>query len=368
MKIVNFTRGLRNTKHGGEGLSVETLTKLLKNKGHDVLTISLEKKSYKEDGFIGLTRKTKPILPKLDTFIDFAELNLSYRKQLIETISDYNPDLMIYRKDWSYVGCYIGKKLGVSTILKLYDYEFYYGRLPNGWNPRFNILLHIPFPCYKNICRYVLNNSSMVLGNSERTANLYRRISTNREIYGIPSFIDISNIKPFKKLGNEIVHITPSKNKGIDITLDVADLMPEYNFKIVGQSKGWNFQETKERMKEQSNVEYLGFAPNLKEIYKNTFVVLMPSLDEGYGRIPIEAGAYGIPVITSGLAGLAESSVPSLTVDKNEAIYYKEKIKEVENNIKHYRELSIDNAKNKCSDFSFKRLSEVVWTSLGLKL
>jgi len=368
MKIINFSRGLKGNKHGGEGLSVETLTKLLKNKGQDVLTISLEKKSYKEDGFIGLTRKTKPFLPKLDTFVDFAELNLSYKKQLIEIISDYNPDLIIYRKDWSYVGCYIGKKLGIPTILKLYDYEFYYGRLPNGWNPRFNILLHIPFPYYRNICKYVLNNSSLVLGNSERTANLYRRISTNREIYGIPSFIDISNIKPFDKLGPNIVHITPSKNKGIDITLDVADLMPEYDFEIVGQPKGWNFQETMYRMKKQQNVSYLGYVKSLEYVYKNAFVVLMPSLDEGYGRIPIEAGAYGIPVITSGLAGLAESSVPSLTVDRNEAECYKEKIKEVKDNIDRYRELSINNAKNKCSDFSFKKFGNTVWQSLGLKI
>ena len=368
LRIINFTRNIKGKKVAGESISVNTLTSMLKDREHNVLTISVEKENIRENGFIGIKATTRPILPKIDTVISSLELYRQHKNTIDDVFKEFKPDLCIYRKEASYLACRIAKKHKVPSILKLYDYEFYYGNLPNGWNPRFNILLHIPIPFYKYICDYILNNTSLIIGNSNRTANLYSRITNNAHIYGIPSFIDISDVKPLDIVGSRIVHITPSKNKGIDITLDVAESLPDKDFLIIGQMKGWNAKDTYKRINDISNVDYIGYVANIEDIYKKAYIILMPSLDEGYGRIPIEAGAYGIPTITSGNGGLIESSVPQLVVKSNDKSCYIDKIKEVENDYNNYRALSIENARKKCSDVSFEMFMNVVYNTLGISL
>jgi len=59
------------------------------------------------------------------------------------------------------------------------------------------------------------------------------------------------------------------------------------------------------------NVEFIENTPNVRdEVYARTKIILMPSHYESFGRVPIEAGASGIPSVVSDTPGLRESQGP----------------------------------------------------------
>ena len=55
------------------------------------------------------------------------------------------------------------------------------------------------------------------------------------------------------------------------------------------------------------NVEYRDNTPDIRQIYAETRLLLMPSSYESWGRCAIEAAASGIPTIAHGTPGLLES-------------------------------------------------------------
>jgi glycosyltransferase involved in cell wall biosynthesis len=104
------------------------------------------------------------------------------------------------------------------------------------------------------------------------------------------------------------------KNKGIKITLlnlcenkgglffnELIKLMPDYQF------LGVEGAYAKQEKTKYSNVTYLNNTPDIKKVYAQTRVLLMPSQKESYGRAAVEAMASGIPVIASPTEGLKES-------------------------------------------------------------
>jgi glycosyltransferase involved in cell wall biosynthesis len=80
---------------------------------------------------------------------------------------------------------------------------------------------------------------------------------------------------------------------------------------IVGK-KGWLYEEILEAPKKfdvSQKVKILDFVPDdeLKEMYHNARVFVLPSLYEGFGLPVLEAMQYGCPVITSNISSLPEA-------------------------------------------------------------
>ena len=77
--------------------------------------------------------------------------------------------------------------------------------------------------------------------------------------------------------------------------------MPDRDF--LGVEGGYGKQE-KEAIK---NISYMDNTPDMKKVYSQTRILLMPSLYESYGRTAVEALVSGIPVIAAPTPGLKES-------------------------------------------------------------
>ena len=90
--------------------------------------------------------------------------------------------------------------------------------------------------------------------------------------------------------------------KGGRILVDLARSMPDYEFLGVLGGYGDQIQDTN-----LPNLRYVANTPNIKEIYAQTRILIMPSVYESYGRTAVEAMCSGIPVIASGTPGLIES-------------------------------------------------------------
>ena len=375
--ILLLARNLDNPC-SGESISFFTFTNLLKKK-HNILVFSIEKKNIRKKDFVGIKLTSKSIIkkirkkiirlpPSFETILLQLEIFSTIKHDLLKKTKKFKPDLIIYQKDLAPVGCWIAKKLKVPSVLKVHDYEFSYNWSAHEWNELLKLALHIPVPFYKTICNFVLKESNLIIANSERTANIYRKINSNpniESIYG--GFTELSDYKT-EKIGKKILHMTPGINKGIFITLAVAEKMPDEKFIITGSLKGIKKDSIKKKIESLDNVEYLGFIDDILNVFSQTKIVLVPSLDEGFGRIVIEAGASGIPAITSGNGGLYDSSIHELIVKENKPDEYIKKIREIKNNYDKYSKISIKNAEKKSAEKVFETFKQLLREKTGVKL
>lgn len=91
--------------------------------------------------------------------------------------------------------------------------------------------------------------------------------------------------------------------KGGHVLVELAKQMPEYEFMGVLGGYARNEQVTADL----PNLTYVDNTPDIKSIYAQTRILLMPSVYESYGRTAVEAMCSGIPVIASGTPGLREA-------------------------------------------------------------
>lgn len=101
-----------------------------------------------------------------------------------------------------------------------------------------------------------------------------------------------------------LLHITPTISKGIEITLDVAAMRPNWQILLVGR---FDNDVLTERANNTQNIETLGHIPDIRDAYRRADVLLVPSKwAEPGATVAIEAGLAGIPPIVADRGGLPE--------------------------------------------------------------
>ena len=96
--------------------------------------------------------------------------------------------------------------------------------------------------------------------------------------------------------------INLNKNKGGKVLINIAKAMPEVKF--MGVKGGYDSQIQDKRLR---NVEYVPNTSHIKDIYAKTGILLVPSKEESWGRVAVEAMSSGIPVVAHPAPGLLES-------------------------------------------------------------
>lgn len=104
--------------------------------------------------------------------------------------------------------------------------------------------------------------------------------------------------------------INPHRVKGVDTFLEIAKRLPSENFLLV---ESWTLDEKalsdlQDKLAKLPNVLLQRRVPDVQEIYRQTKLLLVPSVwEEAFGRVVIEAQSCRIPVIASQRGGLPES-------------------------------------------------------------
>lgn len=116
-----------------------------------------------------------------------------------------------------------------------------------------------------------------------------------------PTKVKDYNVNTNPEQNEFITLINLNENKGANQFYEIARLMPERKFLAVKGSYEEQFLST------LPNVTIIENTPNIKEVYKKTRILLMPSKYESWGRTGTEAMANGIPVIANKTFGLEEN-------------------------------------------------------------
>ena len=111
------------------------------------------------------------------------------------------------------------------------------------------------------------------------------------------------SLDPFAELkgtkGRVLCIARVSKQKRLDLFLEVAKRMPEYSFIWIGNQHTPDFEIP-------TNVHFMGNIPDAGRYAAYADVFLLPSNYEGLPMVIIEALSKGVPVVASAVGGISE--------------------------------------------------------------
>ena len=163
-----------------------------------------------------------------------------------------------------------------------------------------------------------LLKADLIIANSKWTSKMLKKEHGLNSEYIYP-FIDFKTYRDIEL--SSPIYIAMNKwswPDGTEIFLDIARIMPQYNFKIVGYESAHSDKPL------PKNVVFTGVSENIDDIYKDVFVWLYPNLHGTFGRVVIEAQLAGIPVVGAGRGPvLADEMTPYVVKDYHNAKKWK---------------------------------------------
>lgn len=114
-------------------------------------------------------------------------------------------------------------------------------------------------------------------------------------------YTELAKYQVARPAADKITFVNLIPIKGVDVFWQVAEAMPTRQFLAV---KGGYGKQTILRM---PNVTVVDNTDDMRTIYAQTRILLVPSRYESWGRVGVEAMTSGIPVIASRTPGLRES-------------------------------------------------------------
>jgi len=126
--------------------------------------------------------------------------------------------------------------------------------------------------------------------------------------------------------GTKITLVNPTPGKGVETFKALARLMPNREFLAVEGGYGEQMIVAPDgpvkhgQMRAAGNIEWMAHTPDIRNVFRKTKVLLMPSDYESFGRVGIEAACCGIPTVAHPTVGLKEAfgDVAGIFIDRNE--------------------------------------------------
>jgi glycosyltransferase involved in cell wall biosynthesis len=235
-------------------------------------------------------------------------------KILEDKIRKINPDLIITQLNFAAPSVDIAVKYNIPSIMFIRSYEHF---CPIGYingtycNRRCKNCISLQNKLhYLYINKWLkwnfnaIRNSSLVIANSKFTAKITNEICTVEPIVIYPT-INKTKYQCKSDLKEFITIINPTKSKGAEIFLKIAERLPDKKFIVVGGSKKLLNNVINKNL---DNITFLEKTSNIADVYAKTKILLAPAVwPEPFGRVVIEAGVSGIPTIASNLGGLPEA-------------------------------------------------------------
>ncbi len=222
--------------------------------------------------------------------------------------------------------------------------------------------------------KYIMRNASAFIASSTKAKEKIQSYGVNKAIY--VSFLteDIDKYLIQKQAsGNTNLLYVGSliERKGVDLLfIALAQMQQDWNLKIVGT--GILENELREQAIElgiDARIEFLGYKQQdeLVQLYKQTDVFILPTREDCYGLVILEAMCASLPVVCSkyadGAYDLIDDGVSGYLVDPYDASRFAAKIMEALNRNQGNNKMGIA-AYEKAKTFSFGNVSGAFITAI----
>ena len=204
--------------------------------------------------------------------------------------------------------------------------------------------------------------------------------SKSRELqisYGAPKdqiFISLLTVNTEKY---KVEHSEPQKisliyvgslieRKGVDLLLRAVSKIDSADFvlNIVGDGcEKENLRLLAKQLKIEDKINFCGFVATeqMKDVYASNSIFVLPTREDCFGLVILEAMCAGLPVVISkyadGAQDLIENNYNGIIIDPQDTILFAKKLEQLilDENL---RKIMGNNSKSKVEDFSFSKVSE----------
>jgi len=125
--------------------------------------------------------------------------------------------------------------------------------------------------------------------------------------------------------GTKITLVNPTPGKGVETFKALARLLPDRKFLAVEGGYGEQMilapdvPPNRGTLPASGNIAWMAHTPDIRKVFRQTKILLMPSEYESFGRVGIEAACCGIPTIAHPTPGLKEAfGDAGIFIDRNE--------------------------------------------------
>ena len=272
-----------SAEFGGAERSFTDVSVCLEKLGHEVLAIGL-KRSKSLDKLESSGVKTKRVSC-------YGSWDIFTTRSVKKILNQFKPDIVhCHLARASYLGGSAAKDLGIVAVAKTH----------NLVNPKY----------YQNIDMIVVTTEA-------QRRHLEAEGVSNHRLRKIPNFSSVES-RPLKKpLSKEdgILRLTALgrfvKKKGFDTLLEAfASLREEEsNVKLTIGGDGPERKALKQLAKDLGiidKVEFVGWVEDVAEFFSGSDLFVLPSREEPFGIVILEAMAVGIPIVTTKTQGSLE--------------------------------------------------------------
>jgi len=281
---------------------------------HDVVTICLDKEKndlIKKNIHYKMEKLPKILKQKfLPCHLKEYLSDVYFQKKIKDFLKTYTPDIIICQNVPIDPAILPKKVRSIFFIRSCEDFA-----LEEGWYGPFGkvrkLCNNIFFKIRNNKGIKILKNVDLLISNSFFLKEYLEKMNIKSEV--VYPFIKLDHYK-YKTIKDHyrveekyITFINPIYKKGVEIALRITKELPKREFLFVGKSTIMSKKILRE-IHELKNIKFIEWAQDMRNIYQQTSVIIMPSIwEESFGRIPIEAGINGIPTIASKRGGIPES-------------------------------------------------------------
>ena len=164
-----------------------------------------------------------------------------------------------------------------------------------------------------------------------------------------PKYVTLSNV---------------NENKGGRLLIALAKALPELEFQ--GIKGGYRKQIVASGL---PNLTYVEHTTQIKDFYAKTWVQIMPSKEETWGRTAVEAMSSGIPLVVAPTPGLKECCVDSaIYCERDDLASWVAALRFLKNDGEHYKKrsaMALDRARALDPGPDLERLEEWLVTTVG---
>jgi glycosyltransferase involved in cell wall biosynthesis len=285
MKIINL---ILTSQNGGAEQAFFDYTKALKNLGHEVLAILKNDAPYSSE-IKNLGVEIKKISNK------FGDYDLFSAQNIRKICQDFDADVLI-----SHIGR--SSVLARKAIKKLKNKKVFQISVNHSGNVKRSIGSDIIFSVNK-----VIFYDTIAAGQNEACS------------FVIPNAIDLSDavenflessLQEKKKIVIGAIGRL-DRTKGFDIIIGALKHLQKSNKNFVLKIAGSGYYEPNLRnlvnqLKLEDKVEFLGWIKNKKEFFESIDIFCLPSKNEPFGIVILEAMKYGKPIIATDADGPRE--------------------------------------------------------------
>ncbi len=303
MRIIICMR-YANPPAGGAEISMLNLAKLLKEAGNEILVLSL--------GYKNRTRKFSNIKliefkfrPYIKNKIQILKEKEKYNKinkdntKLENVIRKFKPDLIFTQHEISFLIQKLKQENKLSGRIILFIHGFELLNKKEYKNKRMRKLEEeMEIKLFK-----LINCVDFIFVPSKYVQRIYFK-KFKKRFRILPPFIDVKKFLRYYDYKDRkyILHIKPTKLKGIETTINLAKEIPKESFIICGNKIDKIIEK---KIKVFKNIKYIGFKKNMETIYKKTKIFLLPGIyPETFSISAIEAQSAGCKVIALQKGGI----------------------------------------------------------------